>query len=292
MDMKENSDDNYEYTKQAPSSIVAKSKIQKIMNNTRDKLNRGKFKEYEYEIVPFVLETNKIGNSFDNYKIVQISDIHIGQWINKNKLDGVISLINSLNPDIIALTGDYVSYEAEKYLEELRECFEKLQSKDGIFSVLGNHDHWTRPQEISKVLENAGIINLNNDVYTIEKNEDKLQIAGVDSITVGRDDIDKVMEKIDCEFPAIMLAHEPDFADTTAKYHPFILQLSGHSHGGQVTIPKLGSPIRGKNFLKYPSGAYEVNDMIQYTNRGIGSNAFWFRINCPPEITEIRLKKV
>ncbi len=290
--MKENSDDNYEYTKQAPSSIVAKSKIQKIMNNTRDKLNRGKFKEYEYEIVPFVLETNKIGNSFDNYKIVQISDIHIGQWINKNKLDGVISLINSLNPDIIALTGDYVSYEAEKYLEELRECFEKLQSKDGIFSVLGNHDHWTRPQEISKVLENAGIINLNNDVYTIEKNEDKLQIAGVDSITVGRDDIDKVMEKIDCEFPAIMLAHEPDFADTTAKYHPFILQLSGHSHGGQVTIPKLGSPIRGKNFLKYPSGAYEVNDMIQYTNRGIGSNAFWFRINCPPEITEIRLKKV
>lgn len=292
MDMKENSDDNYEYTKQAPSSIVAKSKIQKIMNNTRDKLNRGKFKEYEYEIVPFVLETNKIGNSFDNYKIVQISDIHIGQWINKNKLDGVISLINSLNPDIIALTGDYVSYEAEKYLEELRECFEKLQSNDGIFSVLGNHDHWTRPQEISKVLENAGIINLNNDVYTIEKNEDKLQIAGVDSITVGRDDIDKVMEKIDCEFPAIMLAHEPDFADTTAKYHPFILQLSGHSHGGQVTIPKLGSPIRGKNFLKYPSGAYEVNDMIQYTNRGIGSNAFWFRINCPPEITEIRLKKV
>lgn len=290
--MKENSDDNYEYTKQAPSSIVAKSKIQKIMNNTRDKLNRGKFKEYEYEIVPFVLETNKIGNSFDNYKIVQISDIHIGQWINKNKLDGVISLINSLNPDIIALTGDYVSYEAEKYLEELRECFEKLQSNDGIFSVLGNHDHWTRPQEISKVLENAGIINLNNDVYTIEKNEDKLQIAGVDSITVGRDDIDKVMEKIDCEFPAIMLAHEPDFADTTAKYHPFILQLSGHSHGGQVTIPKLGSPIRGKNFLKYPSGAYEVNDMIQYTNRGIGSNAFWFRINCPPEITEIRLKKV
>ena len=155
MDMKENSDDNYEYTKQAPSSIVAKSKIQKIMNNTRDKLNRGKFKEYEYEIVPFVLETNKIGNSFDNYKIVQISDIHIGQWINKNKLDGVISLINSLNPDIIALTGDYVSYEAEKYLEELRECFEKLQSNDGIFSVLGNHDHWTRPQEISKVLENA-----------------------------------------------------------------------------------------------------------------------------------------
>ncbi|MBE6493244.1 MAG: metallophosphoesterase [Methanosphaera stadtmanae] len=290
--MKENSDDGKEYSKQAPNSIVAKSKIQNIMNNTRDKLHRGNFKEDEYEIVPIILKTNMIGDSFDNYKIVQVSDIHLGQWINKNKLDGVVSLINNLNPDIIALTGDYVSYEAKKYLDELSECLGKLQSADGIFSVLGNHDHWTMPKEISKVMENVGIVNLNNDVYTIEKNEDKLQIAGVDSITVGQDDINKVLKKIDNDFPAIMLAHEPDFADTTSKYYPFILQLSGHSHGGQLTIPKLGSPIRGKNFLKYPSGAYKVNNMIQYTNRGIGTNAFWYRINCPPEITEIKLKKV
>lgn len=291
MDMKEDSDDCDEYNKQVPTSMAAKSKLQNIMNSTRDKLNRGNFKEDEFEIVPLVLETDRIGDSFDDYKIVQISDIHLGQWINKDKLDGVVSLVNNLNPDIIALTGDYVSYEAEKYLEQLSECLDKLQSKDGIFSVLGNHDHWTMPKEISKVLENVGIVNLCNDVYTIGKNEDKLQIAGVDSITVGQDDINKVLRKIDNKYPAIMLAHEPDFADTTSKYHPFILQLSGHSHGGQLTIPKLGSPIRGKNFLKYPSGAYEVNNMIQYTNRGIGSNAFWYRINCPSEITEIILKR-
>ena len=274
------------------NSIVVKGKLQNIMNITRDKFNRGYFKEEEFEIVPITIETNRIGNSFDNYKIVHISDIHLGQWINRTKLEGVIKVINALEADMIALTGDYVSYEAKKYLEELGECLNQLEAKDKIFSVLGNHDHWTMPKAISKKLENAGIINLVNNVYTLEKNEDKLQIAGVDSITLGKDDINKVIRKIDKNYPAIMLAHEPDFADTTSQYDSFILQLSGHSHGGQLTIPKLGSPIRGKNFLKYPSGAYEVNNMIQYTNRGLGSNAFWYRINCQSEITEITLKKV
>ncbi len=88
-----------------------------------------------------------------------------------------------------------------------------------------------------------------------------------------------------------MLAHEPDFADTTSQLEPFILQLSGHSHGGQIEIPKIGTPIRGKNFLKYPLGKYKVKNMIQYTSRGLGTNAFWFRINSSPEITKITLKR-
>lgn len=266
--------------------------IQKAMNKTRKKINKGNFKKELFKIVPLTIKSDKIDKEFDNYKIVHITDIHIGQWITKEKLEGVIDIINSLNPDTIVITGDYVSYDADKYLDDLEECLKKLEAKDAILSVLGNHDYWTNPDAIKKLLKNSNIINLENEIHIINREDKKLQIAGIDSVTVGKDDITKIEEKLDYDAPAIMLVHEPDFADTTCKLEPFILQLSGHSHGGQIAIPRIGTPVRGKNFIKYPKGSYKVENMIQYTNSGIGTNMFWFRINCPPEITEIKLEKV
>lgn len=269
-----------------------KSIIQTVMNTTRNKLDKGEFNENSFEIVPLTIETKKIDKEFDGYKIVHITDIHLGQWITKERLEGVVNIVNNLNPDIIVLTGDYVSYQADKYLTDLEYCFSRLNAKDAILSVLGNHDYWTNPDSIKEVLKKSNIINLENEIYIIYKNDKKLQIAGIDCVTEGNDDIKKIEEQLDHIYPAIMLVHEPDFADKTCKLEPFILQLSGHSHGGQISVPKIRTPIRGKNFRKYPSGAYQVDEMIQYTNRGIGTNMFWFRINCPPEITEITLKKV
>ncbi len=269
-----------------------KSVIQSAMNNTRKKLNKGKFNENSFEIVPLTIETDKIDNEFGNYKIVHITDIHLGQWITKEKLDGVVKIINQLEPDTIVLTGDYVSYQADKYLEDLQDSLTQLEAKDAKLSVLGNHDYWTNPDAIKGILKKSNIINLENEIHTITRNNKKLQIAGIDCVTEGKDDITKIEEKLNKNYPAIMLVHEPDFADTTCKLDSFILQLSGHSHGGQIMVPRIRTPIRGKNFRKYPVGKYQVNNMIQYTNRGIGTNMFWFRINCPPEITEIKLKKV
>lgn len=270
----------------------ARKKIQTAMNYTRNKLKKGKFNVDEFEVVSVEIESDKIDSAFDNYTIIQLTDIHLGQWITKEKLMGIVELINKENADLIVLTGDYVSYKVDDCLDDLEEALKHLKAEDAILSVLGNHDHWINPVKVKHSLERCNIINLENEVYTIYKDGSKLQIAGVDSITYDKDDINQVMERIDENSPAIMLAHEPDFADITSRYDPFILQLSGHSHGCQISIPKIGTPIRGKNFLKYPSGEYKVNEMIQYTSRGIGTNAFWLRINCPPEITKIILKKV
>lgn len=261
------------------------------MNTTRDKFFNKEFKETSVQVVPLTIQNRKINRDFNNYKIVHITDIHIGQWITKEKLDGIIKIINKLEPDTIVLTGDYVSYETDKYLEDLEDALKHLKSKDVTLSVLGNHDYWTEPEKIKKILRKCNIINLENDIYTINRGESKLQIAGIDCVTENKDNLKKIEEKLDYTSPAIMLVHEPDFADKTCKLEPFILQLSGHSHGGQLGIPKIRTPIRGKNFIKYPLGKYEVENMIQYTNPGIGTNMFWFRINCPPEITEIILKQ-
>ncbi len=269
-----------------------KSMVQTAMNNTRSKLNKGHFDEDVFEVVPLIVESDKIDSEFDGYKIVHITDIHIGQWITREKLEGVVEIINNLNADAIVITGDYVSYQIDKYLDDLEYCLKKLKAKDVILSVLGNHDYWTNPQAIKSILKNSNIINLENEIYNIIKNDKKLQIAGIDCVTEGKDDIYNVEKNLDYDSPAIMLVHEPDFADTTSRLKPFFLQLSGHSHGGQLSVPRIRTPIRGKNFRKYPSGAYKVDEMIQYTNRGIGTNMFWFRINCPPEITEIILRKV
>lgn len=273
-------------------TLYPRIKLQNAMNTTRNKLNKGKFNRESFEIVEEIIETDKIPEEFDNYTIIQLTDIHIGQWINKEILEGIIEIVNELNADLIVMTGDYVSYKTEEHLDELEEAFKKIKRHDAILSVLGNHDHWTDSDKVKKTLKNAGIINLENDVYSIERNDKRLQIAGADSTTYNKDNIDKIINKIDKEYPAIMLVHEPDFADITSKYDSFFLQLSGHSHGGQIEIPKIGTPVRGKNFKKYPSGRYEVNNMVQYTSRGVGTNAFWIRINCPPEITKITLKKI
>ena len=279
----------HDYEHVIQNNKAMRSKIQTFMNDTRDKLNQGKFNPNNFKLVNLTIKNSRIPREFDNYEIIHITDIHLGQWINKEKLDGVVKIINNQQPDSVMITGDFLSYQTSNYLHELSDSLSNIKSCDGTFSVLGNHDHWTNAGDVKKALKKAGIVNLENDVYAIEKNNQKLQIAGVDSITVDMDDIGKVQRKLDYNYPAIMLAHEPDFADTTAKYDPFILQLSGHSHGGQIEIPKIGTPVRGKNFMKYPLGEYKVGNMIQYTNRGIGTNAFWFKINSFNEITKIKL---
>ena len=192
---------------------------------------------------------------------------------------------------MITLTGDYVSYILEGYEDALLNSFKKLKAKDGKFAVLGNHDHWNDAEKIREILKNADVVDLSNDVYTIEKNGKKLNISGVDSCTVGADDIDKVLEKLPEDGASILLVHEPDFAKISSETKRFDLQMSGHSHGGQLVIPGVKTtPFRASYSLKYPVGLYKVGDMIQYTSKGLGTNSFWLRINCKPEITLFSLK--
>jgi predicted MPP superfamily phosphohydrolase len=125
----------------------------------------------------------------------------------------------------------------------------------------------------------------------LKKNEDCINLCGVDSYTVCADNLDKVISKMPKNIPSILLAHEPDFAQESSQTGLFDLQISGHSHGGQFIIPGFETtPFRGPNSTRYPVGLYKVGDMIQYTSKGLGTNSFRIRINCKPEITIITLK--
>lgn len=271
-----------------PQAMKIRQEIQDAMTNS---LPDKKFSEKDIDLVEVDIELDNLGWNFHNYKILNLTDIHLGQWINPEYLDDLIDYVNTLNYDLATLTGDYFSYVTDGYEESLENSFKKLKAEDGKFGVLGNHDHWMGAEKIRRIFKNSNIIDLSNDVHTIEKQGEYLNLSGVDSSTVCADNLDIVLEKLPKNIPSILLAHEPDFAKESSQTNRFDLQISGHSHGGQFIIPKFETtPFRGPNSTKYPVGLYKVGNMIQYTSKGLGTNSFRIRINCKPEITIITLK--
>jgi len=231
----------------------------------------------------------KLPSAFHGYRIAQISDIHMGTWMTRERLADAITRVNLHYPDLVVITGDFVHLNPELYLDDLILPLQQLHAKDGVLAVLGNHDHWTNSGLVREILKTARITDLSNRVHILERDGKKLNIAGVDDIWERQDRLDLVLNQLPLEGTAILLAHEPDFADTSTKTRRFDLQLSGHSHGGQVILPFVGAPIVPPYGQKYPSGLYRVDLMFQYTNRGIGMISPTIRFNCRPEVTLLTL---
>ena len=271
-----------------PPAMKVRQGIQDAMTYS---LPDKKFDESKIDLVEIDIEINNLGWNFNNYRILNLTDIHLGQWINPEYLDELIDYVNTFNVDLVTLTGDYFSYNLEDYDRALESSLMKLTAKGGKFGVLGNHDHWMSADKIREIFKNSGIIDLSNSAVTLKKDGDYLNICGVDSCTVCADNLDEVIGRMRPDTPSILLAHEPDFAKQSSQTGLFDLQISGHSHGGQFIIPKVDTtPFRGPNSTKYPVGLYKVGEMSQYTSKGLGTNSFRIRINCKPEITIITLK--
>lgn len=244
------------------------------------------------EIVPVELYLPHLDLAFDGYRLVQISDIHMGTGITTERLIHIVEMVNAQNPDAVAITGDYVTNgDITFLLPGLIEGLSKLQARDGSFAILGNHDHWTDPTAIRTMLRRSGLVDMSNSTYTIQRGNAVLHLAGVDDYWERQDRLDEVLAQLPTEGCAILLAHEPDYADISSVTGRFDLQISGHSHGGQVRIPILNRAIHVPRYsIKYPMGRYQVGEMIQYTNRGVGTIAPAVRFNCRPEITVFTLR--
>jgi hypothetical protein len=210
----------------------------------------------------------------------------MGTGMTRERLERIVEMINAEQPDAAAITGDFVTHgDISPHIPALTEPLSRLTPKDVTVAVLGNHDHWTRPDLIRQVMRDSGMVELSNDVFTIQRGGESLHFGGVDSYWEHLDRLDDVAAKLPGEGVAILLAHEPDFADISATTGRFDLQISGHSHGGQIVLPFLGAPILPSLGRKYPAGRYQVGGMIQYTNRGVGTILPAVRFNCRPEIT-------
>jgi len=287
---------NFEATNNA-----MRARIQKAISGAWRRMGRDRYHSSQFEIVSFPITIPGLAPAFDGYRIVQITDIHMGHWITTPRLEGVVALVNQQAPDLVVLTGDFVSYVVDEIADDLAAGLGRLRAVDGVLAILGNHDHWMGAERISQILIRGGVRVLRNEVFTSARETNPpqsaahslvsyLYVAGLDDILVRKHNLDAVLTNLPGDDPVILLAHEPDYADTAAAVGRFALQLSGHSHGGQIVLPGFGPILRGPMFRKYPIGRYQVGNMVLYTNRGIGTHVLRLRINCPPEITAIVLR--
>ena len=247
----------------------------------------------DVEVVPISLALSRLDGRFDGYRIAQISDLHVDDWMTPGRVLSLVGLVNAEEPDLVLITGDFATYSRLRskirHLPDLVAPLKRLRAPDGSFAVLGNHDHKTNAQVVRRVLAASGVTEMCNTVLTLRRGGASLHLCGVDSALEGVSRPERVLERLPKEGAAILLAHEPDVADEVAATGRFDLQLSGHSHGGQLGLPLLRFPFLPKLSRKYPVGLYRVGKMFLYTNRGLGAHPR-FRFACRPEITVFTLR--
>ena len=242
----------------------------------------------ELEIVRISIPIKDLPSSFDGFRIVQISDIHLYPLTKLELVQQAVQIANQLNPDLHVLTGDYVWHEVEA-IYDLAPVLANLKSRHGVYAILGNHEVWTNANVVLNALKENGLPVLINQGITLTEGRSQIYLAGLDDGWSGKPDLQMALADAPKDIPIVLLYHEPDLADSVALDRRIALQLSGHSHGGQVRFPVVGAPLLPYLAWKYDMGLYRIQDLWLYTNRGIGVTNIPVRYNCPPEITEITL---
>lgn len=251
---------------------------------------------YDIEIRTLELIIPRLSTVFDGYKVIQISDIHIGSLFGTKFIEEVIQSINQLSPDIIAITGDFVNFDPLEF-EPYVALFSQLQAKHGVYGSLGNHDHYMTNDKhikLQSLIRKSKIDLLVNEARTITVNGADLIIAGTDNTGFNQrfGDLDKTFINVPKDAPAILMAHDPTYWDMQiADSQVADLTLSGHTHGGQIGIELLGSSYSPAQFVyQHWAGLYEAKGNYLYVNRGIGTVGPPIRIGMRPEITVITLR--
>lgn len=243
------------------------------------------------EVVRLELALPRLAADFEGYRVVQIGDLHFDDWSRPARLDRIAGMVNDERPDLIVVTGDFASYSARRLdTERLVGALRRLSAPDGVLAILGNHDYLTDVKLIRRCIRGAGLTELLNEVVTLGRGGSKLHVAGIDDVMEGRSRLDLVLRRLPESGAAVLLAHEPDFADVAAATGRFDLQLSGHSHGGQVRVPLLGRAVLPPFSQRYTRGLHEVGGMLLYVNRGLGTVHARLRFGCRPEITALTLR--
>lgn len=243
------------------------------------------------EVVRVELPAPGLPPALDGLRIAQLSDLHLEPFTKPEDIQRTVEACNALRPDLIALTGDFVTHSA-KPAGLLAEMLGQLEAPHGVFACLGNHDFWSGAPEVERALTERRITLLRNGGRVVPVGKEALHLAGFDSAYVGRPAVARTLDGWNPRHALVMLMHEPDAADGIAAAGVQGVQLSGHTHGGQLVFA--GRPPsylrRARHGKKYLAGRYDVGGLQLYVNRGIGCVGLPLRIGCPPEITEITLR--
>jgi uncharacterized protein len=234
---------------------------------------------------PIVLR--KLPKELDGFRIVQLSDVHHGPFSSTEQIERAVQTANRLRPDIIALTGDYISRERH-YAAPCAEMLGRLEAKYGVYAVLGNHDHWTDAALITDLFRAEGITVLINQGVHFEHRGASFWLAGVDDTMVGLEDIPLALAGARKDEMKLLLAHNPIVLRRAARAGVDLV-LSGHTHGGQVAL-RSDRSASGRPRRRLLKGLGRQGNTQIYVNRGLGTVILPVRYGCPPEVSLLELR--
>ncbi|OKP85237.1 phosphoesterase [Paenibacillus helianthi] len=242
------------------------------------------------DITRLELSFKNLPSAFAGTRLVHFSDVHLGFNKDVHDLKRLAGHIKEAQPDIICFTGDIV----DSYAEDLKESvpiLAEMSAPLGKYAILGNHDY-KNTELLTRLLNDAGFRVLRNQSYLIQQGGATIAVTGIDDMLHGKPDPQAALKGVPEDMFTLLMMHEPDYADTAEAY-PFHLQLSGHSHGGQIRLPFLGAAYTPYGGNKYISGLYytEKKRMPVYVNRGVGETYMPFRFMCRPELTIFTLRR-
>lgn len=235
------------------------------------------------------LQLPNLPAALDGLRIGQISDLHLGMRFAAENARWAAERISAEQPDLLVLTGDFVSFAHA--IPELPEVLAPLRARPaplGTYAVPGNHDYWEGVPAIRRALEPLGVTFLINAHRRLRYGAADLVVAGVDDMWDGTADVGAALHGVPDEAFTLLLSHCPDLADEAAS-HGVSLQLSGHTHGGHLWLPLLGSFCLPRHGWRYPIGHHRVGSLHVYVSRGIGGIPL--RLGCPPEATLFTLRR-
>jgi len=246
---------------------------------------------YYYELTNTDIFIHDLPEGFDNFRIAHITDVHHSRLVPIEEVARVVEITAAAKPDMVALTGDYTT-SRRGYIEPCAETLSFLTRvvPAGVWAVLGNHDHYTDGELTVRAFKRRGINVLENANTNLRRGEDALQVIGVDDWGWGKSDWGRSLDGVDRARPTVLLSHEPAVFEMP-QTRGLSLILSGHTHGGQISLPFIGPPARHVKEFKYVRGLYEREGTQLYVSRGTGLTGLPVRFGARPEIAVLRLRR-
>ena len=251
-------------------------------------LARGAFAEpYKLAVERHAIGLRRLPRELDGLRIVHLSDIHHSPFTGREQIERAVEAANSLQPDIVALTGDYISHERE-YAAPCAEMLGRLRARCGVYAVLGNHDNWVDAALITDLFRAEGIRVLVNEGMRFEHRGASFWLAGVDDTMVGLEDLPLALAGSSADEMKLLLAHNPIILRRAARAGVDLV-LSGHTHGGQITWRSERS-ASGRVRRRILRGLARHGDTQIYVTRGLGTVVLPVRYGCLPEVSFLQLR--
>ncbi|MBI3405938.1 MAG: metallophosphoesterase [Acidobacteria bacterium] len=239
------------------------------------------------EVTEQSLFLNGLPAAFNEFRIVHLTDIHHGLYVPLQTVIDAVELANDLDPDLVVLTGDFVTY-SRAYIEPVSAILGGLRARHGIYAVLGNHDFRVGADEVARALRRDGIEVLRNRNTVLNRRGETVHLAGIDDLGY-RADLPRALRGVPERAPSILLSHNPGIIRRAA-HCGVSLVLSGHTHGGQLRLPLVGNIYGSKEKRKrFVEGWDRLGPTQIYVSRGVGTIVLPWRFRCPAEIPHFHL---